>query len=131
MTTFQYIFIKIFVLYPDSQGPGPFFQRYFQTKHEILPFLLSLYLITIDGQVRLVHSQADNFRLFLCSTDGQTTNFNLHDEQTVNGLRKIAWASIFRLKRQHRYTHTQTPLHTHECTHERTNPHTNAHRKQN
>ncbi len=27
----------------------------------------------------------------------QTTNFRLHDEQTVNGLMKITWASIFRL----------------------------------
>ncbi len=25
------------------------------------------------------------------------TSFRLHDEQTVNGLRKIAWASVFRL----------------------------------
>jgi hypothetical protein len=31
------------------------------------------------------------------------TNFRLHDEQTVNGLRKIAWASVFLLKRQHIY----------------------------
>ncbi len=31
------------------------------------------------------------------------TNFHLLDEQTVNGLGKIAWASIFHLKRQHIY----------------------------
>jgi hypothetical protein len=36
---------------------------------------------SIDGQVRLVHLQTDNF--------------GVHDEQTVNGLRKIVWASIF------------------------------------
>ncbi len=51
--------------------------------------------IGIDGQVRLVRLQADNF----------LTNFHLHDEQTVNGLRKIAWASVFHfcLKRQDIY----------------------------
>jgi hypothetical protein len=37
------------------------------------------------------------------STSGQTTNFRLHNEQTVNGLRKIAWASVFFFKRQHIY----------------------------
>jgi hypothetical protein len=31
------------------------------------------------------------------------TNFPLYDEQTINGLRKIAWASVYRLKRQHIY----------------------------
>jgi hypothetical protein len=36
----------------------------------------------------------DNFR-FSSSTNGQTTNFRLHNEQSVNGLRKIAWASVF------------------------------------
>jgi hypothetical protein len=30
--------------------------------------------------------------------NGQTTNFRLHDEQTVNGLRKTAWASVFLLE---------------------------------
>jgi hypothetical protein len=39
--------------------------------------------------------QTDNFRLFSSSTKGQTTNFRLYDEQAVNGLRKIAWASVF------------------------------------
>ncbi len=29
--------------------------------------------------------------------NGQTTNFCFHDEQTVNGLRKITWTSVFRL----------------------------------
>ncbi len=28
------------------------------------------------------------------STNGQTANLRLHDEQTVNGLRKIAWAYV-------------------------------------
>jgi hypothetical protein len=32
------------------------------------------------------------------------TNFRFHDEQTVNGLMKIAWASIFQLKWQRIYT---------------------------
>jgi hypothetical protein len=36
----------------------------------------------------------DNFR-FSSSTNGQRTNFRLHNEQLVNGLRKIAWASVF------------------------------------
>ncbi len=44
------------------------------------------YRYTVGGQVSLVRLQTDNFRL--------------HDEQTVNGLRKIVWASVFRLKRQ-------------------------------
>ncbi len=43
----------------------------------------------IDGQFRLVRLQTDNFRLY--------------NEQTVNGLRKNAWASVFRLKRQYIY----------------------------
>jgi hypothetical protein len=46
----------------------------------------------IDGQDRFVSSQTDNFRLFLYSTNGQTTNFRLHNELTVNVLKKIAWA---------------------------------------
>jgi hypothetical protein len=28
-------------------------------------------------------------------------SFRLNDEQTVKGLRKIAWAAVFRLERQH------------------------------
>jgi hypothetical protein len=51
-------------------------------------------MITIDGQVclvRVVRLQTDNFRLFLpkLKAKEQMTNFRLHDEQTVNGLRKI------------------------------------------
>ncbi len=47
------------------------------------------FIITgIDGHVRLARLQKDDFRLFL---DKQTTSFRLHDEQTGNGLRKIAW----------------------------------------
>jgi hypothetical protein len=49
-------------------------------------------LFVVDGQVhlvRLVHLQMDYFRF--------TTNLCLLDEQTINGLRKIAWASIFYL----------------------------------
>ncbi len=38
----------------------------------------------------------------------QTDNFRLHDKQTVNGLRKIAWASVLRSKRQHTNTGTNT-----------------------
>jgi hypothetical protein len=33
-------------------------------------------------------------------------NFPLHNEQMVNGLKKIAWASVFYLKRQHIYLYT-------------------------
>jgi hypothetical protein len=33
-----------------------------------------------------------------------------HDEQTVNGLRKISWASVFCLKRQHIYIYIYTYL---------------------
>jgi hypothetical protein len=45
--------------------------------------------IAVDGQVRLVHLQIDSS----C----------LHDKQTVNGIREIAWASLFCLKRQRKY----------------------------
>jgi hypothetical protein len=38
--------------------------------------------------------QTNNF-FVSSSTNGQTTNFRLHDEKMVNKLRKIAWASIF------------------------------------
>ncbi len=45
-----------------------------------------MWLKCIDGQVRLV-------RLIRLKTD----NFRLHDEQTVNGLRKIGWVYVIRL----------------------------------
>jgi hypothetical protein len=61
----------------------------------------SVYIYIIDGQVRLVHFQKDNFCLFFRKHSDKRQNFRLHDEQTVNGLRKIAWASVFRLKLQH------------------------------
>jgi hypothetical protein len=44
----------------------------------------------------------DNFRLFL-RQNGQTLNFRLFDEQTVNGLKKNAWSAIFHLKQQYMY----------------------------
>jgi hypothetical protein len=50
----------------------------------------------IDGQLRLVSLQTDNFCLFL-HQPGQTTNFRLQDQQMVNRLRKIICASIFLL----------------------------------
>jgi hypothetical protein len=49
-----------------------------------------LFLSTIDAQACLVHLirlQTVNFRLFLRQ---QTASFCLHDDQTVNGLWKIA-----------------------------------------
>jgi hypothetical protein len=33
------------------------------------------------------------------------TNLRLHNERTVNGLKKIAWASVFYLKLQHIHIH--------------------------
>ncbi len=53
----------------------------------------------IDGEVRLFHLvrlQTDSFGLFLRQQNEQRKNFRFHDEQTENGLRKIAWASVFR-----------------------------------
>jgi hypothetical protein len=53
-----------------------------------------------SGQVRfvclvhLIRLETDNICLFLPQTNRQTTNFHLHDEQNVNRLRKIAWASF-------------------------------------
>ncbi len=35
------------------------------------------------------------FRFHSTETNGQKTDFRFHDEQTVNGIRKIAWASVF------------------------------------
>ncbi len=56
------------------------------------------YYKRIDGQVRLVRLQTDNFPLFLRKkTDKKNDKFRLHNVQTMNGLRKIAWASVFRL----------------------------------
>jgi hypothetical protein len=49
--------------------------------------------ITIYGHVRLVPLVS----LVYLQTDGQTSNIHWHEEQTVNGLRKIAWASVFHL----------------------------------
>jgi hypothetical protein len=41
-----------------------------------------------------IRLQTGNFHLFL-RQQRTTTNFRLHDEQSENGLRKIAWASVF------------------------------------
>jgi hypothetical protein len=60
-----------------------------------------LFTATIDGQVCLVRlvclvrMQTDNFRFV------SWTNFCLHYEQMGYGLRKIAWAYVFRMKRQY------------------------------
>jgi hypothetical protein len=40
----------------------------------------------------------------------------LHIEQTVNKLRKIAWASVFRLKRQHIYVRYCIYVYMYICT---------------
>jgi hypothetical protein len=40
----------------------------------------------------------------------QRNYFRLHDEQTVNGLKKIAWASDFRSKQQHIYIYRYTDI---------------------
>ncbi len=44
------------------------------------------------------------------STNGQITNLSLHDEKTVKGLGKIAWASDFCLKQQHIRVYIQVPF---------------------
>ncbi len=79
----------------------------------------------MDGQVglvhlvRLVHLQTDTFRLSLHKKNGQTTNFRLHDEQPVNGLRKIVLFSVFRLIWQHANININMYIYvyTHTCTH--------------
>jgi hypothetical protein len=48
----------------------------------------------IDRQVRSVRMQTDKFHMFLRQKNGKTTNLRLHDEQMVDDLRKITWASI-------------------------------------
>jgi hypothetical protein len=79
---------------------------------DILSTKLKVYrYIDIDGQVCLVRLKTDNFRLFFANKHGQTTNFHLYDEQTVNGLRQITWASVFRLKQQHIHTYLYTCCH--------------------
>jgi hypothetical protein len=62
-------------------------------------------VICIDGQVRLVRLQMDNFRLILCQqTDKQQTSVcTMSKRQTVNRLRKIARTSVFCLKWQHKH----------------------------
>jgi hypothetical protein len=63
-------------------------------------FIKQLILVTIDipqvidgqvGLIRLVRLQTDNFRMY--------------DEQTVNGLRKNARASVFRFRLKRQYIH--------------------------
>jgi hypothetical protein len=41
----------------------------------------------------LLHT--DNVQWLLCQQNEPTTNLHLHDEQMVNGLGKITWASVF------------------------------------
>ncbi len=68
-------------------------------------------LFCIDGQVRLVRLfllQTKNFRLFLRQqTEKRQTSVYI-DEQTVNGSRKIARASIFRLMSPCLHVHIST-----------------------
>jgi hypothetical protein len=64
---------------------------------KILPGDIIIFLVSVDGQVRL---KTDTFRLFL-GKQIDKRKFYLHDEQTVNGFLKIAWVSIFYLKQQH------------------------------
>ncbi len=70
---------------------------FYRSKH-LTWYLDKRYITITDSQVRL---QTDNFLLFLCLTNGQMTNFHLHDEQLVHGLRNITCASFFSLKRQY------------------------------
>ncbi len=78
----------------------------------------------IDGQVRLGHLQTVNLRWFLRQqTDKRQTS--IWQDQMLNGLRKIAWASVFHLKQQHisplfvfiymyiHSTHTHTHIYIH------------------
>jgi hypothetical protein len=51
------------------------------------------------------------------STNGQTTNFHLQDEQTVDGLRKILWASVFHFSFETWCLQKTTCLLLHEGTH--------------
>jgi hypothetical protein len=44
----------------------------------------------------------------------KTTNFPLHDEQTVKELRKITWASVFGLERRHIYLYIVPFLYIYE-----------------
>jgi hypothetical protein len=64
--------------------------------------------IGIDGQLRLVLLVPFQTEHFICIFVNKPTNENFHlqNEQTENGLGKIAWASVFRLKRQHIYIHS-------------------------
>jgi hypothetical protein len=50
--------------------------------------------ICVNGQARFVRLQMDNFLWFLCKQTNDEVH--LHDEQTVNELRKIALTSVFR-----------------------------------
>jgi hypothetical protein len=50
----------------------------------------------VDGHVSIVCLQTDKFRFVFFVN--QQTNIHLDNEQTVNGLRKITWASISDLK---------------------------------
>jgi hypothetical protein len=62
--------------------------------------------LTIDGQVHLVHFvrlQMQNLHLLLCQQTDKRPISSLHNEQTVNGLRKIDWASVSCLKPLHIY----------------------------
>jgi hypothetical protein len=62
---------------------------------------------TVDGHVHLGHLLTDTFHLS-SSKNRPTTIFRFHDEQTVNELTKIAWASVSCLERQHIYVYTYT-----------------------
>ncbi len=51
--------------------------------------------LTIGGQVRLVRLQTENFRWFLLQQKEKRQTSICTMSKTVNGLRKIAWASVF------------------------------------
>ncbi len=90
----------------NIQLPKSFYlQAYFQKRILYLVDCVYCMVRFIDGQVRLVRLQMDNFRLILCQqTDKQQTSVcTMSKRQTVNGLRKIAWTSVFCLKWQHIY----------------------------
>ncbi len=71
------------------------------SQQEQVPKILHMQLEQTTGEMHIkycTHRWARPFSPLIRLVCVQINNFRLHDEQTVNGLRKIAWVSVLRFE---------------------------------